>query len=272
VPTDCVPIPIQALKRQGRLSQRVSKQLEDLIVNGVLKTGQRLPPERELAELFGVSRTVIREAVQDLTAKGLLESQLGNGTRVRGPSPDSVLESLRLLFRVGAEGFAIENLNEVRRVLEVSVAARAAARVTDEDIADLEDVYRHMEEAQTDPEAAAKLDVEFHRALAVAAHNALFIILLDALNDWLLEVRRIAFRDPDNLPKALYHHHKVLEAVRKRDPRQAEATMSAHLDEAEDTLGTALKARNDLGPLFGNLDKAESPRRGPAPFRQSLLP
>ena len=236
-------LPVQAVRREERLSDRVAKQLEDLIVTGVLETGKRLPAERELAEMFGVSRTVIREAVHNLSARDLLDARSSGGTFVSGPTTDSVVESLRLLLRFRAGDFLVEHLHEVRRFLEVEIAARAAVSATEEDIADMENILRVMEEGKADHDASANLDVEFHQALAVATHNPLFIILLDSIGDLLLEIRYLALQDPETVHKALYHHRNVLEKVKIRDANSARRAMAAHVDQSEDTMRRILKAR-----------------------------
>lgn len=235
-------LPVQAVRREERLSDRVAKQLEELVVTGVLETGRRLPAERELAEMFGVSRTVIREAVHNLSARGLLDARNSGGTFVSGPTTDSVVESLRLLLRFRAGDFLVEHLHEVRRFLEVEIAARAAERATDEDVVDMENILRLMGESKEDHDASANLDVEFHQALAVATHNPLFIILLDSIGDLLLEIRYLALQDPETVHKALYHHGNVLEKVKARDSNRARLAMAAHVDQSEDTMRGIIKA------------------------------
>jgi len=246
-------LPITALKREERLSDRAAKALEKLIVDGVLKSGSRLPPERELAAMFGVSRTVIREAVQNLAARGLLDVHPGEGTVVTGPSTDSVSESLQLLLRSRGTGIAIDHLHEVRRVLEVEIARLAAERGTDEDIADLEAIVEQLE-AERGLEASAKLDVEFHRALAVAAHNPLFIILLDSIGGLLLAIRRMSFDHPETAAKARYHHRNIFEQVKSRDPDAARRAMDSHLDESEDTMRVVLRDSGGTDLLFAGSD------------------
>lgn len=246
-------LPIKALKREERLSDRAAKALENLIIGGVLASGSRLPPERELAAMFGVSRTVIREAVQNLTARGLLDVRSGDGTVVTGPSADSVSESLRLLLRSRATGISIDHLHEVRRVLEVEIAERAAERATDEDICDLEAIVQELE-AELDPEASAKLDVEFHRALAVAAHNPLFIILLDSIGGLLLAIRRMSFDHPETALKARYHHRNIFEGAKERDVNATAQAMRSHLNESEDTMRTVLRGSGRTDLLFSRLD------------------
>lgn len=243
-------LPISALKREERLSDRVAERLEELILRRTLKAGHRLPSERELAEMFGVSRTVVREATHNLTARGLLEIRAGKGAYVTGPSTASVVESLTLFLRSMEGGLPIEDLHDVRRILETAIAARAADRATDEDISCLEDTLRSMEGAEAESDAMADLDVEFHRALATAAHNPLFVILLDSIGELLLAIRRVTFQDPETLRKARYHHRSILDKVKSKDARQAREAMSAHLDEAEDTMGKVLRTERHLQSWF----------------------
>lgn len=235
-------LPIDTLKREERLSDRMAERLEELILRRTLEPGQKLPSERDLADMFGVSRTVVREATHNLTAKGLLEIRSGKGAYVTGPSTASVVESLTLLLRSMEDGFPIEDLHDIRRILETAIAARAAERASEEDIARLEDILRGMEAEGEAPDAVADLDVEFHRTLAVAAHNPLFEILLDSIGELLVAIRRVSFQEEETLNKARYHHHAILDAVKNRDAKLAEQAMSAHLDEAEGTMGNALRA------------------------------
>jgi len=239
-------LPIQALEREERLSDRVAKRLEDLILEDELKTGQKLPPEREIAELFSVSRTVVREAIHTLAAKHLVEVRSGSGTFVSGPSTDSVAASLGLLIRSMDESILVDGLHEVRQVLEIAVAGRAAERATAEDISDIQGIHHRMRDAAGDDEAIATLDVEFHRALAVATHNLLFTILLDSIADPLLAIRRLALEDPDTYGKSLDHHRDILDRVMDRDPQGAREAMSAHLYQSENTMRGIVRARGGL--------------------------
>jgi len=241
-------LPIQPITREERLSDRVAKQLEELILRGLLKTGLKLPSERELADLFGVSRTVIREAVHNLSARGLLEARAGGGgTFVRAPSTDSVTDSLSLLLRSRSEDYYIEHLHEVRRVLEVEIAGLAAERASEQDLKKLEAILQQMEESREDHEVSATLDVEFHKTLAVAARNPIFLILLESIGDILLEIRRLSLKDPETVPKALFHHRNVLESVKTRDPQLAREAMAAHIAQSVDTMRSVLKPEGKPG-------------------------
>lgn len=134
------------VQREATLSTRVSDQIQELIVKSHLQPGDRLSSERELGERLGVSRTVIREAVRGLSAKGLLQVSPGRaGTTVRLPSAASVSESMTLFLRAGRTQMDFAKLQEVRRVLEVSISGYAAERRTDEDLRRLHENLGQME-------------------------------------------------------------------------------------------------------------------------------
>lgn len=248
-------LPIQAIEREERLSNRVAKRLEELIISGVLKSEEMLPSERELGEMFGVSRTVVREAIHNLAARDLVEIRAGSGSYVMGPTTKSVSEALSLLLRSRTKDFLVDDLHEVRRVLETEIAGLAADRATEEDVKTLEANLRRLADANDaqDHETCANLDVEFHRGLAVGTQNPLFLILLDSLDDLLLAIRRIALQDPATFQKATYHHREILEKVKGGDPLGARTAMSAHLDQSEDTMRGVLRTHGHLQSVYGVL-------------------
>src|SRR5215213_8947126 len=117
------------VNRERRLSDKVAEMMLDTILSNRLNVGDRLPSERELGEQFGVSRTVVREAVRALVAKGVIEVRSGSGLRVAAVDADSVRESMSLFLRGGAIDF--DKVNEVRSLLEVHIAGLAAERRTE---------------------------------------------------------------------------------------------------------------------------------------------
>src|SRR5439155_10446564 len=174
--------------RAPRLSDKVADLLLETIVVRQLQPGERLPSERELGEQFGVSRTVIREAVRALAAKGVIEVRTGSGLRVAAVDSATVSESMSLFLR-GSSTLDYPKVHEVRAVLEVEVAGLAAERATEDDIAKLRAICERME-AAADVEEAALQDVEFHRVIAAATHNDLYLLLLDSIGDALVQIRR----------------------------------------------------------------------------------
>jgi DNA-binding FadR family transcriptional regulator len=228
-----------ALEREGTLVERVTRQIESLILTGKLQPGELLPPEARLAPLLGVSRTVIREAVSRLEARHLLRVT-EEGYVVSSPTAANIGRSMSLMLRMTAERPDHARVLEVRRMLEGEIAGLAAARRTEDNLSLLETILRETEASTADPDRFAALDVEFHRALAVATQNDLFVVLLDALSDTLIEFRRLALRDPATPPRALAHHRAIYEQVAAGSPEGAREAMLGHMGEAESTVREAL--------------------------------
>jgi GntR family transcriptional repressor for pyruvate dehydrogenase complex len=163
--------------RQIKLPVQIAEQIQGLILARRLKVGDRLPPERDLCEQFKVSRTVVREAIRILDAKGLLTSQGGSGTYVRAIQSSDVVDSLDMYIATQSPSMPYGELMEVRRVLEVQITALAAERATEETISELEHLLSDMIASQADPDTFAKTDLEFHMALARGPATACSAIL-----------------------------------------------------------------------------------------------
>lgn len=232
---------IRVITREATLSHHVASELEQLIVSQGFQPGERLPSERELAERFGVSRTVVREAVRGVAAKGLLEVRAGSGTVVRKPSSDVVAASMSLLLSMSG-GATPEKVVEVRRILEVEIAGLAATRRTVEDLALLASILGRAAENIEDPETFVDTDVAFHSALALATHNELFGVLLGSIATVMVEVRMVGLRVPGTPGRALGFHRDVFGAVERRDVAAARLAMDRHMDEAIATMTAALES------------------------------
>lgn len=218
---------------------RVTRQLRELILEHDLRPGDVLPPERELGELFGVSRTVVREAVKSLAAKGLVDVRRGHGTVVTFPDVELVAETIADMLRSeGSEQVAFTRVHEVRRLLEVEIAGLAAERRLPEDIVQLRERLLALE-SRREPVEWARQDIDFHAALARAAHNPLLSALLGSMTQVLLEVRLTAGRLPDTQQRAQPFHRALYEAVAGGAPGAARKAMRAHMGEAETTFKRA---------------------------------
>jgi GntR family transcriptional regulator, transcriptional repressor for pyruvate dehydrogenase complex len=213
--------------REPRLSDKVAAMMLETILSDRLAIGDQLPSERELGEQFGVSRTVVREAVRELVAKGVIEVRSGSGLRVAAVDSSTVRESMLLFLRGGAVDF--EKVHEVRTLLEVHIAGLAAERADGEGVAALRTVHERMRLERDDVDGAARDDLEFHRLIARATQNELYLVLLDSIGASLIDIRR------DNLgsgsaPATLEQHELILDRVAARDPDGARSAMAAHLD------------------------------------------
>ena len=257
----------KTIERAATLVHHVTGQIEHLIFQGELQPGNRLPPERELARQFGVSRTVVRESVRSLVARGLLEVHPGSGTVISSPSADSVAKSLVLFLRAGQPEFDCEKVMEIRRVLEIANAGLAARRRTAEDLQQMAKILRDESEIRDDRYSFAEYDVAFHAAVAHATHNELLSLLLDSVADILLTWRQVTFDVPGTPARAVNYHRAVYEQVEAGDPEGAAHAMREHLIESENTMRKAIalnhresqdangqealpaRAGNSLGPM-----------------------
>jgi GntR family transcriptional repressor for pyruvate dehydrogenase complex len=225
----------KTLERERSLVIRVEAQIEALILEGRLRVGDQLPTEARLARRFGVSRTVIREATSRLMARSLLEAQPG-GLVVCSPSTESVGRSLSLMLRMGQEPLEHERVLEVRRLIEVEIAGLAAERRTEVNLRKMAEILSTAEKLRDDPENFPQLDVAFHRELAIATQNELYVILLDAVSDTLMSYRRVGFRVPGMPDRSLRHHRAIFEQVSAGSVAGAREAMRAHLVEARRTV------------------------------------
>ncbi len=235
--------------RSASLVQLVTDQIETMIRERRLVEGDQLPNERELCRQFGVSRTVVREAIAWLSAKNLLEVRggAGGGIVVCAPTAEHVSSSLSLLLRLENDPSQHAKVLEVRRLLEVEIAALAAERRTGADLAKMAAILVAHEQVQDDRERFAELDMDFHLAIASATQNELFVILLDSLRGISLSIRRLGYSTPGNPQRALRYHRAILEQIKAGSVQGARDAMLSHLIEAEETmyLALALKAEDE---------------------------
>lgn len=212
--------------RAVRMSESVAARLEAMIVSGELAPGRKLPPERELAQLLGVSRGLVREAIHELALKGLVSRRQGRGTEVRGP--------YRSEFTGAIIGYLNQNVREVaelldfREALEPPIAARAAERATSADVHRLQRITAELE-SETDPERAADLDAQFHHAIALATRNHVLVKLVETSMEVLNQTRRRNLQTPERRRLSRDAHRAILAAIEAGDAEMAERAMTNHI-------------------------------------------
>lgn len=217
------------------LAERVSDQILRAIIDNDLHAGDRLPSERELAIAYGVSRTVIREALRGLAASGIVEVRSGIGVSVGFVNASFVSDTIKLFLR-GAEQLDYLRIHEARMMVELQIARIACQHATDEDIAALEEIHERMGAALDTPDKSAQADVEFHRLIASATHNPFYGIMLDSLRGVLLQVRKTALMVPGRAHRAYGFHGKILGAIRNHDGEAAFSAMKSHLEDVSSVL------------------------------------
>lgn len=220
------------VKRQAKLSSQVAEQIQQLILSRDLKPGDRLPTERELGETFQVSRTVIREAIRTLEARGLVKSQTGSGTYVRAMKGSDVATSLGMFINTQHKPFSLDELMEIRGVLEIEMVRLAAERATEENIGKLQESLENMCQSIDTVDEFSKWDLEFHLQLADACGNPLFGILLEPLTESLFELIWTGTSTPGAAQEACDFHAKILDCVKQRDCKGAVTVMKEHLKQA----------------------------------------
>ena len=231
--------------RTSRLYEQIVQQIEELILGGVLKPGDQLPAERDLAQRFGVSRTAVREAVKCLREKGLLEAFSGKGTFVTNSTSQAIRQSLDLMTRIGQlEG--LTHLVELRQILEPEIAGLAATRMDDQLLTTMREAVATMDNNLQDPDAYIEADLDFHLAMAEAAGNPLVLSLLDSIVGLLREQRLRIFRVDGGPERGQFHHKRILEAIERRSSEAARELMRAHLQQVHEDSTAALCAEETV--------------------------
>jgi DNA-binding FadR family transcriptional regulator len=207
----------------------VTSELQQRIIAGEFASGEPLAPEAELADLFKVSRTVIREAMRNLRSLGLVEVSQGRRPRVRPVDAQATISALGAMLR--RSGGSLGSLLEVRRALEGEAAALAAQRATTADTDQLDETIVEMENARDDEERLVAADVAFHRGLSRATGNPIFLTILDTLVGLMQEFMRKTY--PAFGPRhAIVDHRRILDAVRHRDGEAARKALENHMQVA----------------------------------------
>ncbi len=231
----------------NKVYEQIAEQIERRILSGELRSGDRLPTERELSEQFRASRTAVREAMKTLAQKGLVDMRPGRGTIVIDGTSQAMRHSLGLMMRVGQAGSSA-NLVEVREIIEPEIAALAAARATEEHIAAMRAAVEVMDASLNDADAYIAADNDFHLALARGTQNELILALVDSIVDLLSEQRKLIFSVDGGPQRGQIHHKHILDAILRRDPEAAHAAMRAHLRQVREDVQTAT---TNLAPARG---------------------
>ncbi len=229
-----------------KLSTAVTRQIEKLILRGILRPGERLPAERELAERLGVSRPSVREAVADLSERGLLNSRAGAGIYVADVLGSAFSDALVTLFAAHDE--AVFDYLSFRRDMEGLAATRAAGLASDTDLQVIQTVFDQMEAAhqKRNPADEARLDADFHLSIFEASHNVVMLHMMRSmyqlLHQGVFYNRQIMFKQRTTREMLLGQHRAINDGLQARDPDAARAAVEAHLDYVEASLSENRKA------------------------------
>ena len=260
-------------ERSGTSSEEVVSQLREMIQRGELNSGDRLPPERDLAKLLGVSRPTLRAGIRSLSAVGILQSKQGAGTFVVEADESPILDGKGLQMMAALNGFTPAEMFEARLALEMSIAALAAERASGDQMATMSEEIAGMFASLDEPEQFLVHDMQFHQTIAAASGNRILTALMNMVAKILFEARSKTVKRATDLKESAEMHRHIYRAIRERNPENARQKMREHLllaqqaqaKEVRDNF-SVIRAKNALDgngkrikekPVIGKTNKAK---------------
>lgn len=225
--------------KTSRIYEQIVEQIGQLVADGQLKPGDRLPSERALVERFQVSRASIREAISSLEMMGLIEVRSGEGTYIRQVNMDSVVAPLAWMLFI--EKDSDRELYEARKILEVQAAGLAAARAEEDELLEMFEALEIMRLDLDNNRLGEEADLRFHYAIAKATHNKILFRLMNTISDTMqkaLQTSRSKLYEEKSSPERLYkEHYAIYEAIKEHNAANAQQSMLDHLVGVEKQLG-----------------------------------
>ena len=220
-------------EKNGTTAEEVVTRLRDMIHNGELSPGDRLPPERDLAKLLGVSRPTLRAGIRSLATVGILQSRQGAGTFVAGREESPTLDSSPLRMLSALHGFTADEMFEARLALEMSIAGLAAERATSEQMTLMAEEITGMYASLGAPEQYLVHDMKFHQTVAAASNNRILTSLMNMVATLLFDSRKKTVKRAKDLKQSAEQHHNIYRAMRERDAEASRRAMYDHLTETQ---------------------------------------
>jgi GntR family transcriptional regulator, transcriptional repressor for pyruvate dehydrogenase complex len=237
--------------RKTRLAEEIADRIRVLILDGTLAAGKALPGERDLASRFGVSRGSVRDALRMLETIGLLETRHGQGTFPRELDVDRLVAPLASILTYRSD--LRDELIDVRRMFEPAVARAAAARVTDDDLADLQRIVDTQRRRIKAGGSTIVEDTAFHAALARATRNRVVMQIMETLNNLLVESRKLTLKQKGRPERSVQGHEAVVAALERRDPDGAAHAMQLHIEQ----IAALVEPRSDARHAFATAPAAK---------------
>ena len=217
--------------------------VRQLIESGEFRAGDKLPPEREFAQLVGVSRATVRAGLQSLATVGVVDSRRGAGTFVADGPPRLDVNPLSLFSAL--HGIPQDELFEARRVIEIDLAGLAAERARGDELALISEEVMEMFASIDDVHRFLVHDIRFHRAVATAARNPLLAAIMEMVADLFYDQRKKTVDRWRDAPEAAEQHRRIYQAIRAGDVERARKEMDTHLQWAQEAQEIEVKATHD---------------------------
>ncbi|MFN2578200.1 MAG: FadR/GntR family transcriptional regulator [Pyrinomonadaceae bacterium] len=232
-------------EKNGLMAEQVVIQVRDMIREGKLRPGDRLPPERELSKRLGISRASLRHGLRFLAAIGVLTSRHGSGTYIADGPPALDSEPLRMMAEL--HRFTPNEMFEARKLLEVGLADLAARNASDEHLAVMSEEVAEMYATLDDPQEYLVHDIRFHRAIAAASGNQILAALMNMVSTAMYEQRSATVARATDLKESAEFHRKIYRLIRAGKSDEARAAMNEHLDRAQHAFETEEVSVNATG-------------------------
>jgi GntR family transcriptional repressor for pyruvate dehydrogenase complex len=217
--------------RREKIFEDIVRQIRGLIKKGRLKAGDKLPPERDLAGAFKVSRASVREAIRVLEAAGLVKTHVGNGTYVETGSVENLVEPLATVVVGGRE--SLLEIFAVRKMFEPHIAYLAAERATTDEVSELKGILSRQRREMGNQGLVTEIDYSFHLLLARMAKSQVLLKLYNTLAELINQTREEFLQEGDRPQKSVEGHAEIILAIEKGDPTLAKKAMSSHLRNIE---------------------------------------
>ena len=235
------------IARTSKITQKIIDQIRTAILEGKLKPGDILPPEKELMEQFGVSKQTLRESLRALEHMGLIDVRKGIGGGAHIVEVDIEVTKQSLANFLYFKDLSIENLSELRKLLEPHAAAKAAEGIAQKDLRILNELNQRARENRTKKfmQEMSINEINFHRVIAQMTNNPILVLILDFVEDLLEDFKKVLKPDLAFSKSVLDAHDRIYEAICNKNPEKASAEMYRHVHEVEEHLAK-LKADIDL--------------------------
>ncbi len=226
--------PFSKIEKQLTLSEKIEQQILAAIQQKIFLPGDKLLGEMELAHNFGVSRTVVREALHRLAGRGDVEFRKNSGVYVSTNQYSSLTDSLYHLLEMKCGNSSLLNIAMVRLIIEPEVARMAAAEAAEEDITAISNLLVKMEDNINDPKNMIRYDIEFHRSILMATKNPIFPVIMEPIFQLMYKFISQTYEYPHSPLLALNNHHSILHSIEQKDGEGAFQAMKVHLTQARD--------------------------------------
>ncbi|CAH0346261.1 FadR/GntR family transcriptional regulator [Bacillus sp. CECT 9360] len=210
-----------------KIPKSIVAQIRKSLIDGELKPGQSLPSEVQLAKLFGVSRSSIRDAMQILESTGIINRRKRGGTTIR----QITIEDMANIYHPKSEKENLFDLLETREILEIALVRLAAQRASGKDIEEIEKLITWMEEK---PKEAAEADIAFHLALARVSQNEVMLNIIKSLKQIMNRLQEKTIYYPGRLEKIIIEHKQIVSAIKDKDEKLAQEYMKNHLSQIKE--------------------------------------